>query len=348
MEKAGAAELDGRCPVCEAEAPDLLQKLRSRAEESLSTQIASIQEEIKSLEGRETGLQKIADQYAEANRKQGNLLNDLADRRREAGKLLEKELTDQDDPAALLNVEAKRIGDRLDELVKAIQQKQERLDDVSKRLDAVHVIVEILQTERKMEIAQQIQQTPEYQELEEARDAAAAFLGDVEAVKEAVSKIANEEAHDKLAAAESAIEAFFRQLTKHPAVQRIKLHHKSDPSGRNSYNVTDQSDSDLFPFLSQGDLNALALAIFLGLVSSSAPADGFGFVMLDDPSQSLDRPHKEQLVDVLDRVAQSKRVVLATMDSELRELLRTRLTRDKVEYLFEEWTTQQGAQAKPG
>ena len=137
-------------------------------------------------------------------------------------------------------------------------------------------------------------------------------------------------------------------MTKHPAVQRIKLHHKTDASGRNSYDITDQNDSDLFPFLSQGDLNALALAIFLGLVSSSAQADGFGFVILDDPSQSLDRPHKEQLVDVLDRVAQSKRVVLATMDSEFRELLRTRLTRDKAEYIFEEWTTQQGAQAKRG
>ena len=184
-----------------AKSPELLQKLRSWVEESLSQRIAAIQNEIESLQKREKQLQSVAEHYDDANKKQEKMLEDQVDGRRKAGMLFEKKLTDQDDPAALLNVEVKRIEDRLNELAKAIRQKQERLDDIAKRLDDVHVIVEILQPERKKEIAQQIQQTPEYQELEEARDAAAAFLGDVEAVKEAVSKVANEEVRDKLAAA---------------------------------------------------------------------------------------------------------------------------------------------------
>src|SRR5262249_29101368 len=100
------------------------------------------------------------------------------------------------------------------------------------------------------------------------------------------------------------------------------------------------------PILSQGDMNVLALAIFLGLACSSAETAMFGFVLLDDPSQSLGSEYKEQLVNVLDRVAGSRRVILATMDSEFCSGLAERLTKSKTLYRFKGWTEQDGARAE--
>ena len=87
-------------------------------------------------------------------------------------------------------------------------------------------------------------------------------------------------------ASEDTIDAYFRAVMRHPAVPHIRLRLDEARDPRNSDEVTDQDGKDLTPILSQGDLNALALAIFLGLASAGAASE-LGFVMLDDPSQSL-------------------------------------------------------------
>ena len=78
------------------------------------------------------------------------------------------------------------------------------------------------------------------------------------------------------------------------------------------------------------------------LACAGADSGGFGFVLLDDPSQSLSSGHKENLVKVLDRVAGSRKVVLATMDRELREDLAGGLTKPNAEYRFAPWTPGRG------
>jgi hypothetical protein len=99
--------------------------------------------------------------------------------------------------------------------------------------------------------------------------------------------------------------------------------------------------------LSQGDLNALALAIFLGLAATEGGRGAFGFVMLDDPSQSLGTEHKKALVRVLDGIAKHKPIILATMDAELRDLLFAGLAREKQEYVFGDWTVENGPTLLP-
>jgi hypothetical protein len=88
--------------------------------------------------------------------------------------------------------------------------------------------------------------------------------------------------------------------------------------------------------------------MFLGLACAADGATAFGFVMLDDPSQSLGSEHKEQLVAVLNEVSRSKRILLATMDREFRDRWREGLTKAKAEYLFEGWTPEDGPSIRRG
>jgi DNA repair exonuclease SbcCD ATPase subunit len=349
LEKADIDKQKGACPVCGGEAPDLLETLRRRSDETLSAQMEAIKARIERLESSEEALRRVAEQYGKADRRQKELLKERAASRRDAGELFKRELTDEDDPLALLDTELKRIKGRLEELKDAIEGRQGRLDEIAQRLEQTRLIHEILDLEEKNSFIEEIKGFPEYKEVEAARYRASEFVNDVGAIKAAVAAASNREAADKLSEAERDIDEYFRQMTGNPAVRWIRLSHKADTkTGRNDYKVTDQDGNDLAPILSQGDLNALALAIFLGLASSSADAARFGFVMLDDPSQSLGSAHKEQLVKVLDRVARWKRVILATMDGEFRDLLRGRLTKEKQEYLFDEWTPEKGVRKRPG
>lgn len=337
----------GHCPVCEAAAPKLLVRLRGKLETALEARSREIAQRIASLEETLRKLPEAAREYQQWNARMQEHRTDLDRCRAALGGLLGKDIADTDDPLPLLNEELDRVARRLKSLEEAVHEKQARLNQIEEKLEQVRAVREFLQAEEKKKIIEQVRQSRAYQEVETARGRLADLVADAEAVRDAVSAAANEEARAKLAAAEKTIDDYFRRLTRHPAVTRVRLQVEQDTrSGRNEYAITDQDGRDLTPILSQGDLNALALAVFLGLASAGADSGPLGFVLLDDPSQSLGSEYKKHLVEVLDQVAAGKQVVLATMDQELVDYLGAGLTRPRADYRFDRWTPQSGTRVR--
>jgi wobble nucleotide-excising tRNase len=236
---------------------------------------------------------------------------------------------------ALIVAELKRLEIGLKQLGQAIQERQNRLDAVEQDLSLVRMIREYLQLEERKQVLETIQESDAFKQLETIRDRIAQLVEDAEAIKNAVAEVAREEAETRLAVASETIDEYFRQLSRRPAVQQLKLAVTADKrTRRNNYDITDQNGKDLTPTLSQGDLNALALAIFLGLAATAKESSTFGFLMLDDPSQSLGSEHKKHLAQLLGEVAQHKRVIVATMDTEFHECLKEGFTKAKKEYRF--------------
>ena len=64
-------------------------------------------------------------------------------------------------------------------------------------------------------------------------------------------------------------------------------------------------------------MNCAALSIFLSL--SSMLDRGPKFVVLDDPSQSLDLDHKKSLLEVLGDLSHENQIIIATQDTELKK-----------------------------
>jgi recombinational DNA repair ATPase RecF len=72
--------------------------------------------------------------------------------------------------------------------------------------------------------------------------------------------------------------------------------------------------------MSQGELHALALSLFLP--RATLPESPFRFVVLDDPVQSMDPSRVDGLARVLDAVAMERQVVVFTHDDRLPEAIR--------------------------
>jgi DNA repair exonuclease SbcCD ATPase subunit len=330
------------CRLCSKEAMGLLEKLQREWDENLQAGAEEITNKIKELETEKKKLGDAAERYRGLNDNLEKVVQNLERCRQQTGELLGRVIAMEDDPLALLNLDTETIEDRLQRLSRAVQEKQARLSDIEGELKKIQIIYDILHLEQKKKIVEQIQQSPEYKELEEVRDRAAELVADLESIREAISSVTNEEARNMVAAARTTIDRYFRRLTDHPAV-RINLDVQTNARTQcNNYEITDQDGQDLTPILSQGDLNALALAIFLGLAASAKDSGAFGFVLMDDPSQSLDSEHKKALVQVLNEVARQKQLVVATMDREFRGYLAEGLTKAKTEYVFEAWTPEKG------
>jgi hypothetical protein len=87
------------------------------------------------------------------------------------------------------------------------------------------------------------------------------------------------------------------------------------------FHVTvDGTDGAALSVMSQGEVNALALSVFLPRVT--LPASPFGFLVIDDPVQAMDPAKVEGLARVLSGAATSRQVIVFTHDDRLPEAVR--------------------------
>lgn len=88
-----------------------------------------------------------------------------------------------------------------------------------------------------------------------------------------------------------------------------------------AFDVTvDGTASSAFGVMSQGELSALAVSIFLP--RASLPESPFGFMVIDDPVQSMDPAKVDGLARVLARAAEERQVIVFTHDERLPEAVR--------------------------
>lgn len=93
------------------------------------------------------------------------------------------------------------------------------------------------------------------------------------------------------------------------------------PGGGCSYRCRSTgSDSSALGVMSQGELHARALSLFLP--RATLPASTFRFLVIDDPVQSMDQARVDGLAKVLDHVARDRQVIVLTHDDRLPESVR--------------------------
>lgn len=82
----------------------------------------------------------------------------------------------------------------------------------------------------------------------------------------------------------------------------------------------DTIDAPAFGVMSQGELHSLALSLFLP--RATHPGSPFGFLVIDDPVQSMDPEKVERLARVLQLCSRTRQVVVFTHDTRLQQAIR--------------------------
>jgi len=335
------------CPVCGSKQSDLLSNLEKEYVERYEKVLGKIEDELNGLKDRQNEIKIWVEEYDVIKRSFEGAYEAMRKVKKEIGDALDREITAKDDLDTILSNALKKVNKELEELQQAVETKQETLDGIVSSLEKMQLIVDILSLEEKKKIVEQIQQSSEYQQMEELKDRMAILVDDVEKIKQAISESSHEAAQEKVAAAGAAIDNYFRRIANHPAVTKIEFSVRVDSrTARNFYEFKDQSGESLTPTLNQGGLNALALSIFLGMTSLKGATQPFGFVMLDDPSQSSGSAYKEKLVEVLDEVLDERMVILSSMDKELQDLALSKITKAKTKYIFSDWIPERGPEVK--
>jgi DNA repair exonuclease SbcCD ATPase subunit len=331
------------CPLCGKEKPNLLEHLKKELEEKIKNQVEDLNKQKIELDKKKANLERLKNEHARLSgdiqiekRRLKKIIDDVSE-------FLQKVLTDKDDPVSILSLEEKSITSRLKEIEEAIKKKISKIDEITVKIDTMNLLYDILLLKNKLEEINKIQDTVEYKEEEKIRTDISELVGNIEELSRIIRLCMLEEAKEKIDSATNAIDYYFRKITNNLAIQSLSIKVEEDKkTGGNFYIFEDQEGKRPIPILSQGDLNSLALSIFLGLAKTSGDFHHLGFILMDDPSQSLDMEEKSQLVEVLNEISNIKNIIVSTMDSELQKVLKEGITKVKTIYNFADWAPDSG------
>ncbi|MFW6116658.1 MAG: AAA family ATPase, partial [bacterium] len=165
-----------RCPLCGADAPDLLSHLEAEWEETIRVRVEEV---IQARDRVKARLSKVESLTAECRRlEQG--LQEASGRRKiavdQVGEALRIEIGAEDDPLALASTRLQEIDEELQLANQAIKEKRERISGIYGELSELRLIDEILSLERRKEVVERIWGTREFREMEQAIDEACELL----------------------------------------------------------------------------------------------------------------------------------------------------------------------------
>ncbi len=335
------------CPVCghQVDGDQLLEHLEKEVGERLDARSQALSQELDQLARHRAGVVDNLRDLARLEREVQAATDNLEKQREPIGKLLGATLTERDDPKVLLDSAIAKLQDQLKRRKTAADNRLSELNTVEHRYSPrIRIIDNILRERARLQDLGKIQQREEFKALRRVQKKAASLKVAAETVGSAAAGVSQSIAKRSVESAGQRARDVFVKVADHPVVRDIRLAvGEKLVSGilRNEYSIEDGHGRSPIPVLSQGDMNALALGLFIGL-GLSANSLPLNLMILDDPTQSLATPQKERLAEVIDEVAESRQVIVATMDAEFFEALRSRVTKRKRVYEFRSWTPGEG------
>ncbi len=327
------------CPICGKTSKTVSEWQDHIQSEIEKSHLKPLQERREELQRTLNALQNTRRMLVQLQKQVSSEKEDLGKIREGIGRELSIVLRESDDPAALLASKIKELGESLQALEAQVASINDRLSKIDSSGRVLDRLLRIAKTKREIEHIEQISENQSFKALKVIRQQCEQYVEDVELLVEGLQNITHAEAEKRLARAQTAISNFFTTLTNRPDFPGLRVSPTKDGY---AVELTSSTDSrEALPILNQGDLNCAALSIFLALATAPETTHQLGFVILDDPSQSLDTTSISNLCKILDAICDSRQLIVGTMDEELREEI-LKIGKNKKHYLFKEWDHTKG------
>jgi DNA repair exonuclease SbcCD ATPase subunit len=323
------------CPLC-GEAIRTVEDWRGHIQKEIERKnLTPLQGRRQELEQRKTAAEKAKEDKLALQKKAAGEKEKLGASITEVEKTIARTISKTDDPAAILDTEIKTLEQTLVSLqgqAEAINSsfdafQQDRLD-----LDRFQRIGKAQQEMSKIDA---ISEDDAYKHLKTLRTEAEQYAEDVELLIAGLRVSVKREAEQRLAAVQKSISDTFTKLTNRPDFPGLKV--SVSPDGYIIELTSSSGGTKAVPILNHADINCAALSIFLALAGSAQISHQLGIVILDDPTQSLDKSCKQNLCAVLTQLCDSRQLIVATADNELREEVRN-MHKNKVSYTITGWS----------
>jgi len=321
------------CPVCgqPIDPKKVLQELEEKARRRIRQEIIALDNERLDLLRKKRGLEDVMTMLSKLFDGKKAIIEVGKSILQEASKTLGEPISSDQE---LSNAVAKRLSEietQINEFNMAYAKRAAAFDTIRSDLEKVGAIGDVLKKESEFaEISGHFRA-----ESEEIKQLAAAIaqLQLLEQQLSLIVRVAGEVqaglASEIITVSQREIESYYRTICNHQAYDGLKVEVRPrEVRGlvKNSYSIKAYNsklgkETFVSTRFSAGQMNSVALSICFAL-TRVLPLK-LGFLILDDPSQSLDREHKEALIGILKEISGEKQLIMATQDEDLLKLVQS-------------------------
>jgi hypothetical protein len=332
------------CPLC-GETTRTVEEWRSHIQKEIEIKnLAPLQAQKQELAKRRATLEKARDEKVALQSKVSDEKVKLLASVAEIEKAISRTISQTEDPVAILGTEISTLDQALLSMQGQVEAINSSFDAFQQALLDLDRFQRIGRAQQEMTKIEAISENDAYKQLKTLRADAEQYAEDVDLLIEGLKIVVTTEAQQRLVTVQKSISDTFTNLTNRPDFPGLKV----SASGEGYIiELTNKSDvTKAVPILNHADINCAALSIFLALAGNAQISHRLGIVILDDPSQSLDKICKQNLCTVLTRLCDSRQVIVATADTELRSAVRD-MHKNKVSYTLSDWTPTGGPVIEP-
>ena len=245
-----------------------------------------------------------------------------------------------------------RVRADVEQALSVDQNRGQKLDDIEQSVDRLRALHKIVKDDQDLSVLRVTAGTEgdaeEDEELSEELSRLISLQESMQMIAAAIQDVARQRSHQAIESSRPSMVEFYSLLCNHPYFDRLRIDAQDKMQlgvAKNTYIIRAYSTSDgtatlAGSRLSTAQMNCLALSIYLAL--TEVMSHHLGFIILDDPSQSLDGAHKLALAKVLAGILTRTQMVISTQDLEFEQLLIEVLGQDGVKRNRLAWTPQAG------
>jgi len=341
---------ENACPVCGGTLQDrekLLDHLKSELEGHEAKDIEAIDVKIEKAQGAKAEAEKeqrehkrLSDETTRARRELEGVVSEVA-------AVLQRVITAKDDSEDLLREHMAGLDSQIKKLEKPLQERETQLQRIEDRCQKMTQIAEVLKEEENIKKFEKLLEGKELQALQRGILELESLREILDAISKAATKVQTDLAASMIKNAHHEISSYYKTICNHPYYENLEIDVRPRTvrgALRNEYYIKGVNKSESEETLasqkfSTGQMNCVALAIYLALAKKDIYSHNLRFLILDDPSQNLDTSHKKALAEILLQLVPQKQVILATHDSELQAILQEAAGAKKpLIYRFDEWS----------
>lgn len=241
-----------------------------------------------------------------------------------------------DDPSAILSAEITRLNDVIAGLQQQVSNINSSFDEFQRAVLDLDRFQRIGKAQQEMTKIEAIHDNEAYKQLRLTRKECEQYAEDVELLVEGLKNTVAVEADKRLTGVQTAISSTFTNLTNRADFPGLNVSAAGDGYAIELVS-TSGATRPAVPLLNHADLNCAALSIFLALASSTQMSHELGIVILDDSTQSLDAACKKSLCSVLSLLCETRQVIVATADNDLRDEV-MQMTKAKISCVVKDWS----------
>lgn len=247
---------------------------------------------------------------------------------------------------AAIAIEGPELVQRVEEVIIALDSEIAKysdptiIDSLRKSLSELTEILNYLRDDERVNAAEKELPLIEKQvkDLEARLSRMQGLAASLQSIRQITADYEKNASIAQLEQLEDNINLYYGKIEGHPYFSRLKIDvEKEEPLIFSIRAASSNEDTYIPTRFSTAQLNAVALSIFMSY--SAQQAGDFPLMIFDDPTQNMDKTHKESFVKLVAELLPNYQVIIATEDNDTRIFLEKYCTGIKT-YEMGNWTSE--------